>query len=240
MAAVLELTGRARELGLRLLRLRCGVPPWHLHDEAPNQQFLAHLGSLGIDPGPWLDPHVRAVYTASTGRKVHLAMERDPLEVLQMGAYFETCLSPGSFNFFSAVANATDVNKGVVFARDDAGRVIGRCLLAITEDGGLLTFRRYCHDPEAGFDRMVEDFATSLAPRMGTIVLQRGKVPDLVADAWYDDGAVDLCSRMPCLEDGSDLRMALPSIDLSEHDRPFHHRGVYPQLQAEGMGFEPT
>ena len=89
--------------------------------------------------------HVRAIWawTGSNGRNVVLAFEHDPLEIFQMGWHFSTCLSPGVFNFFSVFSNAADINKQVVYARDEQGRVVGRCLLALTEDGNLLTFEPY-------------------------------------------------------------------------------------------------
>jgi hypothetical protein len=215
LAGILKLNRRTRELAFRLLRLRCGPPPWHLNDEAPNQRFIDHTRARGIDLEPWLGPQHAAVYTDPTGRQLHLKIEQDPLEVLQMGAYFQTCLTPGSFHFSSAVANAADVNKRVVFARDDAGRVMGRCLLAINDQGGLLAFHRYCHDPQMEFDTMIDSFVEDLADRMGTVVLRGGAVPTLVAEEWYDDGAVHISDTIPCLADGSELRKALPSIDLS-------------------------
>lgn len=213
-SAVLRLKGWAHELGLRLLRLRCGPPPWGLPDEPANQRFFVRLRAAGIAPEPWLRPPAAERRTGRNGAEVRLSFESDPLEILQMGAYFQTCLSPGECNFFSTVANAADGNKHVVFARDKAGHVVGRCLLALSESGGLMAFRPYCHDPELGFDSMIGDLVAKLAARMKTVVIRRGTVPALVAGAWYDDGAIELGTPLPWAADGSALRQALPEVEL--------------------------
>jgi len=212
LTALLDLTPWARDLGLRLLRLRCGPPPWNLWDDPANRQYLERLRAMGIDPEPWLRPEaVRE--TGRNERSVELSFEEDPLEILQMGAYFSTCLSPWGCNFFSAVVNAADVNKRVVFARDPSGRVVGRCLVAIADSGGLLAFEPYCHDPELGFREIIARHLEQLARRMKTAVVRHGAVARLVASDWYDDGPIDLCSQFPCLAEGSELRQALETIE---------------------------
>ena len=55
-----------------------------------------------------------------------MRLERDPLSILQLGNYFDTCLSFGAFNAFSTVANACELNKRVVYAVDDRGFVLVR------------------------------------------------------------------------------------------------------------------
>src|SRR5262249_26692754 len=110
-----------RCLAWRLLRVRCGAPPWRLADEPANQEFIARLKAFGIDPDPWINPPAAKRYEARNGAALWLAIEQDPLEIFQMGSHFETCLSPGDANFFSVFANAADINKHVVYARDREG-----------------------------------------------------------------------------------------------------------------------
>ena len=50
LAAVLQLRGSARTVGLRLFRIRCGPAPWHLASEPANQKFITRMQSLGMDP----------------------------------------------------------------------------------------------------------------------------------------------------------------------------------------------
>lgn len=215
-AAIMKLSGWAKTLGLRLLQLRCGPAPWNLADEPANRKFVEYLRQLGIDPQPWLDPPGTVVRVGKNGSRVRLSFESDPLEIFQMGTPFGTCLSPGSCNYFSTLANAADINKHVIFARDDRGQVAGRCLVAIAQNGGLLAFHPYCHNPELGFAEMVGDLLKEMAARMGTAVITNGTVKCLVASKWYDDGAIDLVGQFACLEPDSALRKSLPTVDLSE------------------------
>src|SRR5215218_11021869 len=123
---------------------------------------------------------------------------------------------------FSVFANAADVNKRVLYARDaptpgdHTGKVVGRCLLALTAKGELLVFEPYCHDGDLGFDKICADFADQLARRMSTVRIPRGKVPVLVAPGWYDDGPSDLGRSHPALEAGSPLRRRLAALPPGE------------------------
>ena len=213
LAPMLRLSRAFRMLGLRLFRRRLGPPPWNLAEDPANQALLARLDKRGVNLDPWLNPLPPCTWTGSNGRNVVLAFEPDPLEIFQMGWHFSTCLSPGDSNFFSVFANAADVNKQVVHARDEQGGVVGRCLLALTEDGNLLMFEPYCHDPDLERDTMVGQLATTLALRMNRVLVPRGKVPCLVAPDWYDDGPLDPCGRFEFLNDGSSFRQSLPDID---------------------------
>jgi hypothetical protein len=210
LAAATRLRGSHRALAYRLFRLRCGPPPWDLRDAPENRAFVAERPE--IDWRPWIDGVGTVTVQAANGRQLHLALEDDPLEVFRMGAHFQTCLSPGSMNYFSVFANAADVNKRVLYARDAAGKVVGRCLLALTAQAQLLVFEAYCHDSQAGFPQVCTDFAWDLARRMGTRVVPHGTVPALVASDWYDDGPRGLNDRFRWLEEGSPLRRRL--LDL--------------------------
>jgi hypothetical protein len=212
ITALLTLPEPTRSLALRLLRQRAGAPPWCLHDEPANQAYLQRLHTLGIDATLWITPAPPQLYTGDNGRQVWVGLEEDPLEIFHMGGYFHTCLRPGSFNFFSVVANAADVNKQVVYARDAEGNVVGRCLLALTDHGQLLTFEPYCHDPALNFREMMARFATSLAAGMGTTVAYHGRVATLVATDWYDDGPRDLSDAFAFLEPGSAFMRELETV----------------------------
>jgi hypothetical protein len=107
-----------------------------------------------------------------------------------MGFHFGTCLSPQNTNFFSTIANAIDVNKQVVYGKTPSGRVIGRCLFALADNGTILTYHRYAHNPRDHFEQEVVRFAEDLADEMKTVISPRGKAATLVAKDWYDDGVV--------------------------------------------------
>lgn len=212
VAALLPLAAPTRALGIRLLRRRSGPPPWQLDTEPANQRYLDRLRRRGIAPTLWVNPAPPQPYHGKNGRQVWLGIETDPLEIFQMGAYFRTCLSPDNFNFFSVFANAADVNKQVVYARDPQGNVVGRSLLALTDSGELLTFEPYCHDPALGFAALMSEFAGTLAQQMGTQITNQGPVSCLVATAWYDDGPRDLCGKFAFLHYQSAFRAGLATI----------------------------
>ena len=201
-------------LAIRLIQVRCGPPPWNMIDDPKNKAFVLRLRQLGINPEPWLLPPAPRTFTGKNSRVVTLSFATDPLHIFQMGAHFNTCLSPGAFNFFSVFANAADINKHVVYAHDQRGQVVGRCLLAVTNMGGLLTFSPYCHDGELGFDDMMSQVANELAAAMSTAVILNGHVPTLVAPDWYDDGPRDLCNRFDFLQVNSPFYKSLSNIEL--------------------------
>ncbi|MEM7584955.1 MAG: hypothetical protein AAF560_16295 [Acidobacteriota bacterium] len=207
LLASLELEPAFRKLARRLFRRRCRPGPWDGREHPANAAFLARMAALGIDTGPWIDSGP----TLQAG-DIQLALERDPLEILHMGGHFRTCLSPGQFNHFSVYANACDINKQVLYARDARGNVVARMLLALTAEGGLLCFHPYQLDSELGFEALAQDYAQRLADAMGTLVVPRGHVPQLVAPDWWDDGPTDLADRHPALEPSSDLRRALAEL----------------------------
>ncbi len=212
IAAALDLEPQHRDLALRLFRLRAGPPRWDLRDAPENVAFLRELRARGIDPSPWVDG-IGVVHTEG----VSLALEDDPLEIFQMGERFGTCLSIGAGNYFSVFANAADIDKRVLYARDAHGRPLGRCLLAISEDGHILTFHAYAHEAPDHFGRLFADFAKTLAEKMGAICAPRGRVRARVAKDWYDDGPHDLAVQFPFLEDpSSSFRLALSKV--SEDD----------------------
>jgi len=101
----------------------------------------------------------------------------------------------------------------VLYARRD-GRVVGRCLLALTDTAHLLTFHPYCHDNQLGFEAVVRDFALDLAARMGSHVASTGRVATLLGRDWYDDGVHDLVGHYPALED-RELADALAGVPLA-------------------------
>lgn len=216
IAALFSLAPSFRDLGLRLVRKRCGRPPWNLADDPANQAFIDRMRKLGVNMMPWLIPAAPRLFMSNNKRPVYLCIEKDPLEIFQMGGHFNTCLSPGAFNYFSAIANAADVNKCVVYARDEENKIVGRSLLALTNQGGLLVFEPYCHDGSLGFGNMISAFAIELAVRMGTTVLPEGEVPCLVAQQWYDDGPRDLCRRFGFLAENSSFRKSLAHIEPGE------------------------
>lgn len=122
--------------------------------------------------------------------RIRLSVETDPFEVLFMGEYgFASCLSLRGSNAWSAVSNAIDIDKAIVWAREPGGNVVGRRLLALTP-GGVLVFRTYTNRHGLALDRMFDEFVELYAAHCGTRITHGGKVLPLLSDRWYDDGAM--------------------------------------------------
>jgi hypothetical protein len=209
LVAAMRLQDDSKRLVRRLIAARAGEPPWDLRAEPANRAFLARIARKRVKIAPWLDG-IGSIRFEDPSGALELSLEPDPLEVLRMGEHFGTCLSPGGENFYSAVVNAVDINKRVIYARDASGAVVGRCLLALTDAGRILTFHPYHH--RGDFENMVRGFAGELARRMGTQVVAHGTVTPLVASRWYDDGPRDLTGRHEFLAEDSTFRDQLDAI----------------------------
>ena len=182
-----------RRLLLRLLRAHlAGEGRWR-ESHPDNIRFLESLTARGADADAWLALRPRRYPCAgAAGERVHLWLERDPLHILQMGNYFDTCLSFDDFNAFSTVANACELNKRVVYARDGAGHIVGRKLIGISEAGALVGFRTYTSltgkAENAILRAAFHHYAAAFASDCGLALADTGTVPMLFAEAWYDDG----------------------------------------------------
>lgn len=214
LMAILEVRDfRQRQLGIEIWKAGIKGGPWNLEaNHSSNTRFLEKMKRLGISMGPWLVPDAPTEVPAANGRTLSLGITLDPFDILMMGEHFKSCLSLHGGNFYSTITNAVDINKRVLYARAPDGKVVGRCLLALTNRGKIQAFHPYCHDGKAGFDKLAGAFASDLAARMGTETTDSGKVSTLVAAGWYDDGPVDLSHRFDFTLEGSDFRAAVPSV----------------------------
>ncbi len=122
--------------------------------------------------------------------KIALEVETDPIQVLFMGEYgFASCLSLRGANMWSAVSNAIDIDKALVWARDPAGNIVGRRLIALTP-AGVVSYRTYTNRNGLALDGFFEEFLARYAEHC-CVPLAHGISPGpLLSDRWYDDGAL--------------------------------------------------
>lgn len=193
LTALLELSNKTLSIAKKILHTRLGEAPWDLRDEPENQRFLSLLQQKGVNVTPWLEGVGSITHTIQKDGEelitLSIEFEEDPLEVFHMGNHFQTCLSAFNFNFFSVVANAADINKRVIYLRNDKKKIVGRCLFAINDHGHLLTFNPYSHLGSDAIRDAVNQFADDLATQMNTIRSNKGNVSTRVAHDWYDDQA---------------------------------------------------
>jgi hypothetical protein len=211
-----SLSAETRSIAQKLLQQRCRPSPWELLSEPANAEFIAGLQRLGRDLGPWLHDGTFSAQIGNPKRSVIYGLERDPLEILQMGSHFNTCLSIGGCNFFSVFANIADINKQVLYIRNTDGKVCSRTLLALTKEGCVLPFHTYSHEGGEELHKLTQRFVHDLAARMGSFVVAKGSVQKLVVKTWYDDGPRDLTEQHPDLAEHSGFRKALAEVPLGQ------------------------
>lgn len=172
-----------------------GDRDWVLRQPA-NKKFLAELEEKGIDGAAWMSRFESTIRIDGMKHGPFRAyIETDPIEILQMGDYFGTCLKMGGINEWSVVANAVDLNKRVIYVRDNNDNVVARKLIAISTEFKLLGYAVYCAvkpDAAAAFVRAaVDEYARQFARACHLECADDGEVKLLVADDWYDDGPAD-------------------------------------------------
>ena len=145
-----------------------------------------------------------------------VSLEQDAVEVLRMGVPFDTCLSiQGGCNAASAVINAIDINKRVVYFRGDDGKPLARKLIAISSDFRLIGYQLYTaigHDKELSAE--LDDYCAFVAKRCGLKLADRGVPEQLHAGFWYDDGVCPFG-----LESVVDVAPYLEHLDLPVPER---------------------
>ncbi|QDV07570.1 hypothetical protein Poly30_30960 [Planctomycetes bacterium Poly30] len=229
VAGIEALPGPTRALGYRLLEERAGPRPWDLRDEPANRAWRDEAEARGLRLERWFSAgEFQLGQDVPETTALRFAVEGDPLEIMKMGLWFDTCLSPGNVNFFSTTANAADANKQLLVGRDANGTAQARCLLAITDSWHLMGFHLYAHTKGSVLTASVRGLVLELARSIGIPPAPTGRVRTLVAPAWYDDGPVDLTGQLARLQEGGDLEA---SLKRSPTTAAFH-------LTADGLGLD--
>ncbi len=186
---ILRLPKSEQNLGLRLLFETKGESTKCFELEPANLEFIQKLKDKSINPRPWLVSETWQEKTAD-GKPYNLFLTDQVIDYLLMGFHFQTCLTPGSVNFFSTLSNAVDINKKVLYGKTADGQIIGRCLFALNDHGEVVTFHRYQHEEASGFGDAVDRYAEHLAQQMGSDLSDDSNISSLVANRWYNDSAV--------------------------------------------------
>ncbi|UOD32801.1 hypothetical protein INH39_14715 [Massilia violaceinigra] len=122
-----------------------------------------------------------------------LTVASDPLDILMLGTHVGSCLGLGGLCDYSAVACLLDANKQVVYARDAAGRVLARQLLAIDERDRLVCFSVYPLNANAALLRAFHAFDQAMAASLCIDIYRHDDddaydVAIVLAEHWWDDG----------------------------------------------------
>lgn len=121
---------------------------------------------------------------------IELTVETDPFQYLFMGEYgFASCLSMRGAYFWSAVSNAIDIDKAVIWAKESGLNIVGRRLIALTPKG-VVSYRTYANRHGLVLDKFFADFIKKYAEFCGTNYVKYAKVRPLLSDDWYDDHTI--------------------------------------------------
>jgi len=124
-----------------------------------------------------------------------IAVEQDPLEVLQLGTYVGSCLGLGGPFAYSAVAALLDANKRVLYARDQTGKVVARQLVAISDDSSLVCYFVYPRSASYELKALFRDYDRAFADAMNLPLYEDTEdgegyfVSSVLSVDWWDDYA---------------------------------------------------
>jgi len=190
---MLQHVERHRRQLRRILRstLR-GDPSRKLHHPAADAWFARHPR---VDRAIWSAGIETRGEVAGAG-DVRISVEHDPLEALKLGTYVGSCLGRGGGLEYSAAAVVLDANKHVVYVRDARGAVIGRQLVAISEDDELVCFAVYGTAKRALLEPLLLAFDQAFAAALGLPLYAHPRDPadayvieNILSYEWWDDDA---------------------------------------------------
>ncbi len=126
---------------------------------------------------------------------ISIELEKDPLEVLKLGVYSGSCLELGGGFTYSAVAILLDINKQVLYARNEKGKVLARQLIAISEENKLICFEIYPPSASNEIKLMFRDYDELFAKKLDFPINKSYsdyEIENILSKDWWDDGAWDL------------------------------------------------
>lgn len=191
-AAILgRVDGNRRQLRRLLTATLAGDRQWRLRHPRTLEWFAQHPT---IDRDLWLTGIETHGHLDGIGT-LHLAIEDDPLETLKLGTYVGTCLGHGGGLEYSAAAVTLDVNKQVVYARDPHGTVVGRQLLALSEQEQLVCFEIYGTIAPALLKPLFLQYDRTLAAKLRLPLHsadpdQPYDIATILSHEWWDDTAI--------------------------------------------------
>lgn len=133
---------------------------------------------------------LKGVIYSNIPKKIVIEVEKNPLKALQMGEIVGSCLCIGGGNEYSNVTNVVDVNKQIVYVKDENGKIIGRILIGLNNEGEIVGYRLYNLDKRLDLEPYVKDFIHNYAEKIGAKVGIKSS-PEALNANWYDDGIKD-------------------------------------------------
>ena len=124
---------------------------------------------------------------------VRVELERDPFEALKLGTYVGSCYAIGGYCDYSPPGIVLDVNKQVLFARDETGAVIACQIVALNENEELVCFSIYPKSATGAVQALFLDYDLLFTEAFGLKIYDGDPyehgVINILAETWWDDGA---------------------------------------------------
>ncbi|MDX1929279.1 MAG: hypothetical protein SFV81_22315, partial [Pirellulaceae bacterium] len=164
----------------------------YLNKHPANQRWLKQHPEIQFDQ--WRNGITQS-YPDIDGVPLTLSVELNPLEALQLGSYVGSCLGIGGILAASAAAVVLDINKSVVYARNQRGKVVARQLLAIADDDQLVAFSVYPDSVSSALKQAFANFDRAFADHLDIPLYLPDPDEDQPAIArpissyWWDDSA---------------------------------------------------
>jgi len=124
----------------------------------------------------------------SKPQAIRIYLETDPMRQLMIGEVVrDSCLGVGKGNSYNAINVTVDADKAVLYAVDPKGNIMGRKIIAISDEHKLVQYHAY-QASDLALDKSFEKFIDELSSKMNIELANHGLVKGLHHDHWYNDG----------------------------------------------------
>lgn len=162
-----------------------------------SQSWLKKHPAIATKINPWMQGIARSYSTEEFGI-IEIKLETQPLEVLKMGTYVGSCLGLGGICSYSAVAVLLNINKQVLYARNQRGTIIARQLIAISESEELVCFSIYPHNIHTHIKNIFYEYNIMFVDALGLKLYRDSAdnkntydIVNIISQSWWDDDAWD-------------------------------------------------
>ena len=191
-----------RELLLSALRAADNKVTGYRLQGSRNLRWIDSAIAAGLKPDVWLDPNPQPLMAAKSAesfdRSLTMSLSSLASDVLWIGRPFDTCLDLRGGDYCeSLVPNYMDANKQLLVIKDRQGRMVGRKLLAVVPEKGLVGYYLYLSTSKKDqgiYDAVeleVAGYCRNLANAAGLELRDEGTPKKIHTTGWYDDGPVE-------------------------------------------------
>lgn len=132
-------------------------------------------------------------FKAKKFSKIIIERELDPIKSLMMWNRVDwSCLSfyNSIWNYYSAISNTIDANKGVYYIKNEDWNLLWRCLITIWEDKKISRYKMYYSwRVDVPIDKYFDEYTLELSKKIWLeLNWDQDNVKNIECDRWYQDG----------------------------------------------------